>query len=208
VTDGRHPGQDDRARIEFEQFVRDHYRDVRRHVHDRWPQSDSGSIANEALEKLWHNWENISGEKIAWVKVTAVNLAIDAFRARRADRELLLEPTEMNARMSSEGPASDSDHATIRHALASLPPRFRKAVVMRTLGYPNEDIARVLGCRTESVSSYVSEGRKLLAKELGRRPRRRQRPTRAGNSDRARDQDAGPAAADQLPRNHDDNEEN
>ncbi|GGU73892.1 RNA polymerase sigma factor [Lentzea flava] len=204
MTDGRRLGRDDRAQIEFEEFYREHYRGLRRYVHSRWPQSDSDSIANEAFARVWRDWEKIRGEKIAWAKVAAGRLAVDAFRAQH---ELLLEPTEMHARMSSAGTTSGSDHATIWQALESLPPRFRKAVTMRMLGYPNEDIARALGCKTESVSSYVSEARKLLAKQLGRRPRRRQRRTRTGNSDSAGDQGAGPPAADRLPRNHHDDEE-
>jgi len=209
VTDGRRPGGDDRARIEFEQFFRDHYRSLRRYVHARWPRSDSGSIANEALERVWRNWNNISGEKIAWAKVTAGRLAIDACRKQR---ELPLEPTEMNARMTGAGPADELDRSKIRQAVEALPPRFRKALTMHLWGYPNEDIARALGCKVSSVSSYLSDARKLVAEQIGGGSRRRGTRTRehapgAGNPDGVQDRGAGPAAAGRLPRDHHDDEE-
>jgi RNA polymerase sigma factor (sigma-70 family) len=170
VTDGRHPGQDDRARIEFEQFFRGHYPGLRRYVHARWPRSDSGSIANEALLRVWRNWKNINGTKMSWAKVTASRLAIDACRRQR---ELPLEPAEMNALMTSAGLTNDPDHARVRQALEALPPRFGRALVLHLLGYSNEDIARALGCKVSSVSSYLSDARKLVAEQIGGRSRRR-----------------------------------
>jgi RNA polymerase sigma factor (sigma-70 family) len=214
VTDGRHPGQDDCARIEFEKFFRDNYPGLRRYVHAHWPRSDSGSIANEALERVWRNWKNIGGDKMAWAKVTAKRLAIDACRKHR---ELLLEPTEMNARMTSTEPTNDADRTRIRQAVEALPKRLEKAMTMHMWGYTNEDIARVLGCKVSSVSSYLSEARTLVAAQIGGRSRRRDRRTRAErspraenraeNPDSARDRGAAPSAAGRLPGHHHDDEE-
>jgi RNA polymerase sigma factor (sigma-70 family) len=192
VTHGGSPGRNDHDRIEFEEFFKRHYRDVRRYVHSCWPQSDSGSIANQAFERAWRKRDSIHGDRIRWVMVTAKRLAIDACRKQR---ELPLEPTEMNARMTSAAIANDAARTRIRQAVEALPPRFQKALTMHTWGYSNEDIARAMGCKVSSVSVYLAEARNLVAKQIGGRPQGGERRARAAPSEG------------RSPRNHHDDEE-
>lgn len=122
-----------------------------------------------------------------WAYRIATNACLDELRRRRRRPE----PTSDADLERSAGPAGGlaagssslegvGDRVDIDAALATLPPEFRAAVVLRDLvGLDYAEIAEVLGAPPGTVRSRIARGRAALASALGN-------PTGIGNRPKAR----------------------
>jgi RNA polymerase sigma-70 factor, ECF subfamily len=99
------------------------------------------------------------GDARAWLYTIGLRLALNELRRRRR-LEALRPQDEPTWAMRSE--------PDLWIALAQLEPQHRAALVLSTLdGYTHSEIARILGVRTGTVSSWLSRSKERLRTLLG-----------------------------------------
>lgn len=104
-----------------------------------------------------------------WLMQIVVNAARDLRRRRRVRTAEPLDHVSAASRDDPARIASDVDLGErLRRALATLPERQRLAVVLFDAeGYPQAEIARMLGIPEGTVKSDVFHGRRALRRVLG-----------------------------------------
>jgi RNA polymerase sigma-70 factor (ECF subfamily) len=132
----------------------------------------AGDVTQQVFLKLLANIAQFRGDAIfsTWLYRMVVNACLDEARHRK-HRAIMREPSRLEA---VAGPDSQESRyaraqisASVRAAVASLPPKFRIAVLLRyfdDLSY--EEMAKVLSCSMGTVASRLSRGHKLLAERL------------------------------------------
>jgi RNA polymerase sigma factor (sigma-70 family) len=120
-------------------------------------QSLAEDLAQEALVRVWRNWDEVSqmASPEGWTFRTARNLAL-SFRRRRKIEERI-------ARLlyEQESESQDPDVASalsVRRAVAALPERQRATVVARFyLDLSVKETAALLECKEGSVKAATSQ---------------------------------------------------
>jgi RNA polymerase sigma-70 factor (ECF subfamily) len=106
----------------------------------------------------------------AWLFQVARNLCLNRVRARRrADRAL--ESVAHEARTEPAGPEASpatGDPATLRLALAKLPPALAEVYQLRARGLSYDELASVLAIPVGTVKSRMHEMMKRLREEMQR----------------------------------------
>jgi RNA polymerase sigma-70 factor (ECF subfamily) len=130
----------------------------------------AGDATQQVFLKLLTNISQYRGEAVfsTWLYRLVVNACLDEARIRKPahfDRlrlEAVAGPDSPEAQYSQTHAA-----ACVRSAVASLPPKFRIAVLLRyfdELSY--EEMAHALRCSMGTVASRLSRGHKMLAERL------------------------------------------
>lgn len=124
-----------------------------------------------------------------WLSSVARHYCIDNYRARKREREVLVEDLLAfdHAPASSGNPhraLEDRDaRSLVRRGLEQLPPKLREAVVLRDLqGLTYQEMAVRLGLPEGTVKSRINRGRE----ELTRRLLKARQPARSGATSRRR----------------------
>lgn len=120
-------------------------------------------VVQEAFCRAFARWERISGydDPAAWVRRVAWNLASSRFRQLRSMRAFVSRHRETPV------PGPDPDRVALVAALAELPARYRRALVMFHLGdFPVREIAEQEGVSEGTVKSWLHRGRTALAGRL------------------------------------------
>lgn len=123
-------------------------------------------LAQEALIRAVDDWDTVSAMAApgAWVHRVAMNLAASAFRRRGAERRA-------RARLPRQRVHADPDPAdavAIRRAVAALPERQRRVLVLRYfLDWPLEDAAQAMGLTGQAAASLTYRAVQALRDELG-----------------------------------------
>lgn len=121
---------------------------------------DAEDVAQAAFARaLTHRDRFTSGDVRAWFYTIARRLAFNEVRRRRVrrDRSATTEPTWALQ--------SDPD---LWAALDTIAPTQRAALLLNVLdGYTHDEIARMLGTRPGTVSSWISRTKDRLRAELG-----------------------------------------
>lgn len=126
-------------------------------------------LAQEALIRAMDAWPRLQGMAApgAWVHRVAMNLAKSWFRRYAAERRAL-------RRLPLDSGASDPDVAavlTVRAAVARLPDRQRRCVVMRHyLGYPIDVTAVTLEISEQAVASLTYRALQSLREHVQDEP--------------------------------------
>lgn len=115
----------------------------------------------------------------AWVYRIAYNLAINELRRQKRQPTFSLDVDEGSdggpPRFEPAGAGTSAEdeilgrekQAAVRRCVASLPVRYRTAVVMKDMeGLTFEEIARILNCPESTVKSRVVRARRMLLKRL------------------------------------------
>ena len=103
----------------------------------------------------------------AYLRRAVVNLTKNHFRRRAVERAFLDRARSARDAAGPEQPVVDR-RATMA-ALAKLPQRQRAAIVLRFYeDLPEDEIARILGCRNGTVRSLVTRGVHAMRAEFGR----------------------------------------
>jgi RNA polymerase sigma-70 factor (ECF subfamily) len=113
-----------------------------------------------------------------WAYRIATNACLDELRRRRRRPVTGLpdevDPASGRAQLAAPGPGVDTavaDRLDVDAALATLPPDFRAAVVLRDLcALDYDEIAQVLGIPPGTVRSRIARGRVAMAKAVGGEP--------------------------------------
>lgn len=138
---------------------------------------DAADVFQEVLVKIWHRLEQIDchPNPHAYIIRICVTRSYDALRrkSRRRQHEVRLSHLMelfLPAKTSTHLRGSDRD-AAVRGAIAMLPPRQGRAVLLRAIeGSSYNTIADTLGCSEATARSHFSKGKARLAailRELG-----------------------------------------
>jgi RNA polymerase sigma-70 factor (ECF subfamily) len=131
----------------------------------------ASDVAQQVFLKLLASIGQYRGEAIfsTWLYRLVVNVCLDEARVRkprfeRSHLEAVATGDSQEARY-----ARAQEAASVRAAVASLPPKFRIAVLLRyfdDLSY--EEMSKALRCSMGTVASRLSRGHKMLAERLKR----------------------------------------
>ncbi len=132
----------------------------------------ASDVTQQVFLKLLANIGQYRGEAVfsTWLYRLVVNACLDEARSRKRTRgtsngmrlEAVAGADSQEARYTRAQAA-----ASVRAAIASLPPKFRIAVLLRyfdDLSY--EEMAKTLRCSMGTVASRLSRGHKMLAERL------------------------------------------
>jgi RNA polymerase sigma-70 factor, ECF subfamily len=98
----------------------------------------------------------------AWVHRITARLVLRAF-GRGAERTQADLPDDLAAAFDAEAGDAIALRESMRHALASLPPRQRLAMALRYVHDLTEpEVAAILGCRSGTAASLLSRARATL----------------------------------------------
>lgn len=123
-------------------------------------------LAADALVKAIDRWPHVRGMTApgAWVHRVAINLANSRFRRRSAERRA-------TARLTGDErdhPLAPDDALAVRRAVAALPERQRRCVVLRFfLDYQLVDVAAELDISTQAAAALSYRALCRLRDELG-----------------------------------------
>jgi RNA polymerase sigma-70 factor (sigma-E family) len=117
-------------------------------------------VVQEALLRAQQRWKRIAAmdNPFAYVKRMVTNEYL-SWRRRRASRDVALSLSELDMISS---PVTDptrliDERDAMLAAIAQLPRKRRAAIVLRYYeGYPDEEIAEVLGCTVGTVRGQIS----------------------------------------------------
>lgn len=123
-------------------------------------------LASDALVKAIDRWPRVRTMEApgAWVHRVAINLANSRFRRRSAERRA----TERLAGDERPGEAATAEALAVRRAVAALPARQRRCVVLRFyLQHDLADVAGDLGISPQAASALTYRALRRLRDDLG-----------------------------------------
>lgn len=112
----------------------------------------------EAMTRAFARWDRVGGmsRPDLWVIGVATRLAIDGWRKRRREVELV----------AAAEPSATSDlldPILLRWGLDELPPQERVLIILRHRdGLSNQEIGRLLGRSTNTIAIYLKRARRRL----------------------------------------------
>ncbi|MBK5229123.1 MAG: sigma-70 family RNA polymerase sigma factor [Actinobacteria bacterium] len=125
-------------------------------------------LANEALMRACRDWNKVRNlaSPTAWVHAVGMNLARSHFRRKAAERRAT-ERLQSRSVASPEA-TEQSDAITIRSAVAGLPARQKKALVLRYyVDLRIDEIAEAMDCSPSTVKSLVRSALRSLRDKEG-----------------------------------------
>ncbi|HEX6682816.1 MAG TPA: SigE family RNA polymerase sigma factor [Candidatus Limnocylindrales bacterium] len=125
--------------------------------------AEAQDVVQEAYCRAFVRWNKVSqyDDPVAWVRKVAWNLATSRFRRQRTALNFLRGQREEHF----DGPTPD--RVALVAALAKIPARQRKAVVLHYLGQLSiAEIAVQEGVAEGTVKSWLSRGRAALNAQL------------------------------------------
>ncbi|WP_205751873.1 SigE family RNA polymerase sigma factor [Cryptosporangium phraense] len=154
------------SEAEFAAFYAAHFpslcKQLYAYVGDRGAAQD---LVQEAFARGWARWSTLHAydEPAAWVRTVALRLAVSRWRRARRSLAFLAGQREQPV-----VPPPDPTHVALVAALALLPSKQRKAIVLHYLAdVPIAEIAAGERVAEGTVKSWLHRGRTALASELG-----------------------------------------
>jgi RNA polymerase sigma-70 factor (ECF subfamily) len=148
----------------FEAFYAAHFQRLSAQL---YAYTGDGSMAQdfvqEAFCRAYPRWAKLCQyeDPLAWIRKVAWNLATSRFRQLRVARVHAIKQREQHVEEPSP------DRVLVAKALATLPERQRRAVVLRYLAdLTIEQIAEQEGVAEGTVKSWLHRGRSALAAQL------------------------------------------
>ncbi|MET8257337.1 SigE family RNA polymerase sigma factor [Micromonospora sp. NPDC005205] len=152
------------AELVFDDFYHAHYRglvvQLTAYTGDRGQAQD---LVQEAFCRAYARWDRLAGyqDPLAWVRRVAWNLGHNRWRRLRTAQQWLLRQRETHAAEPSP------DRVAVDTALAKLPPKQRRAVVLHYLAdLTVAEIAAQEQVAEGTVKSWLHRGRTALATHL------------------------------------------
>ena len=124
-------------------------------------------LTQQALVKTYVSWARaLRTDPLAYARRTLANQRIDTWRRTR--REVLLSPEDMPSGAVTADTARLVDRDLLARALATLPARQRRIVVLRHfIGLSEAEVADDLGVSVGTVKSTASRALSALRAQLG-----------------------------------------
>ncbi|GAB3841478.1 SigE family RNA polymerase sigma factor [Dactylosporangium cerinum] len=124
-------------------------------------------VAQEAFYRALVRWEKISAyqDPVSWVRQVAWNLATSRWRKARSAARFARRHREEHV------PGPDPDRVALARALATLPQRQRRILILFYLADLSvRDIAEQEGIPEGTVKTWLHRGRLALAGQLAEEP--------------------------------------
>ncbi len=126
-------------------------------------------LTQEAFVRAWRKLASFRGTAAfsTWLHRLAVNVVLDALRARRRWRERF---TEEQPAQPPVAPARDpAGSLDLERGIALLPPRARAVFVLHDIeGYKHREVARLLDLSVGACKAHLHRARRRLREELDR----------------------------------------
>ena len=119
--------------------------------------AEAEEVMQDAFLKVWERWDRIGGmdDPRGYLYRTAMNL----FR-KRYRRTMLAVRRTVGLTPSTDDFSDADDRHLVRHALATLPPRQRAALVLtEMLGFTSKEAGDALGVTDATIRSLTRHGR-------------------------------------------------
>lgn len=114
-------------------------------------------LAQEALMRACRDWEKVRkmNSPRAWMHTTGMNLARSHFRRKKIERRVIQKAM---AGQTLEMPSTE-DAVAMRRAVAALPSRQKRALVLRYyVDLPIPEVAAAMDCSLSTVKALVRKG--------------------------------------------------
>jgi RNA polymerase sigma-70 factor (ECF subfamily) len=128
-------------------------------------------LTQDAFVRAWQRLGSFEGRSAfsSWIHRVAVNLVIDALRARIARTAFEISVDEATAAREAAAPADVCAAIDLDRAIASLPAGARAVYVLHEIeGYRHEDIAELIGVEPGTSKAQLHRARALLRRALSR----------------------------------------
>ncbi len=126
-------------------------------------------LTQEAFVRAWRKLASYRGTSAfsTWLHRLAVNVVLDAMRARRRWRERF---SDAPLARPPAAPVRDHPEALdLERGIAQLPPRARAVFVLHEIeGYKHREIARLLDLSVGACKAHLHRARRRLREELER----------------------------------------
>lgn len=160
----------------FSDFYRTHYRAVLGLIYTlSGSRTASEELAQDAFVRAHRQWDQLRdhGNREAWVKRVAINLARSWGRRRMVEAKAMAHLTRERPRIDEMPEPADKVWAAVRR----LPGNQAAAIALRYHDDRSmDDIAEILGCSVGTVRVHLHRGRQALAAQLGLQPDELQQP--------------------------------
>ena len=126
--------------------------------------AEAEELMQDAFLKVWERWDRVGGmdDPVGYLYRSAMNL----FR-KRYRRAVLAIRRSVGLTPSSDDFSDADDRQTVRHVLASLPPRQRAALVLtEMLGFSSKEAGDALGVTDATIRSLTRHGRDAFRKMM------------------------------------------
>jgi RNA polymerase sigma-70 factor (ECF subfamily) len=127
-------------------------------------------LTQDAFVRVWQRLGSFEGRSSisSWIHRVAVNVAIDALRARNA-RAMWEAPGDEATAGGAVAPADVGAGIDLERAIASLPAGARAVYVLHEVeGFRHEDIAELIGIEPGTSKAQLHRARALLRRALSR----------------------------------------
>jgi RNA polymerase sigma-70 factor (ECF subfamily) len=162
----------DQPSFDFERIFRSEYgriaRVIARIIHDPARAED---LAVETFWRLWRTPRAQGQSAEGWLYRTAVRLALDELRrrARRARYEQVVALIRRSPQTPDERFSVEQEQGRVRAVLAALPPQQAELLLLRSDGFPYQELSADLSINPGSVGTLLSRARTAFRKEYVRR---------------------------------------
>ncbi len=158
----------------FSELVRRHHERIFQTVYALvGNRDDADDLVQDVFLKAYCSLSSFQGQSqfYTWLYRIGVNCCLDWMKSRNRRKNLLQEKTERHEPEKAFSHPEASDRRVLRRelqeileeALATLPPEYRSAVVLREIdGLSYDEIASVLGCSDGTVKSRLFRARARL----------------------------------------------
>jgi len=155
------PAGRDAPPIEFTEFYAAHFQRIALQLYAYLgDHAEAQDLTQEAFCRALDRWSGVSGyeDPSAWVRRVAWNLATSRLRRVQTAVRFLARQREEHV------PGPEPDRVALVRALATLPERQRRALVLYHLGHLSvAEIAALEQVAEGTVRSWLSRGRSALA---------------------------------------------
>ena len=127
-------------------------------------------LTQEAFVRAWQKLPGFRHESAfgTWLYRLAVNLALMALRAQRADPVGYADDTLPE---HAEVPFCAAEREELERAIGQLPPRARAVLVLHDIeGWRHEEISQEMAMAVGTSKAQLHRARQLLRKALGEQP--------------------------------------
>ncbi|GAA0255908.1 SigE family RNA polymerase sigma factor [Cryptosporangium japonicum] len=149
---------------DFGRFYAEHYAGLCKQLYAyQGDHAEAQDLVQEAFTRAWLRWSVLSryDDPAAWVRRVAWRLAVSRWRRARTALAFARRQREQYA------PPPGPEHVTLVAALAVLPEKQRRAVVLHYVGDLSvAEIAEQEGAAIGTVKAWLHRGRTALAARL------------------------------------------
>lgn len=167
--------------VRFETLIERHHDEIYRYLWRMLASTgktdttlDAQDLTQEVFLRAYPSFERLRPDSNyrAWLYKIATNCAYTALKRSQRNRALTFEDVQQLPAGADQSPHHQAVlsemRATIRRAIATLPPKQGAALVMRHVqGLDYAEIAQVLDCSLDSARANVYQAIRRLRRELG-----------------------------------------